>query len=473
MGITLGIDFGTATTCVATVRDRLAFIPEVVQLAGNDYADSVVWLDCPNGRRSLVPCTKRSRVPLDVFATARERFGEYWQSRVRAQADGAKWYYWQKGEREQAMLLTYFKPELSDAPKPIRINIPGRVSYEFDPMTQSENLKVYYEEREIATPLPDTEDLTAATAALIDAAIESAMRQLGERNISLLVLGMPSLGASVARGERDRARERRLTAVELAATGKGYRARNFRVEIVGEAEAAAFGLDLETSASRVHALVVDVGAGTTDLALVRYERRAGRLLPEATLLFDSIRFAGRDLNAALAAAMMLDNPVVKQAYQSMDARSWQLLVDDDIELIKRSLTREIATYRIPFHRYAAHYDGCEQDRKRRDTLRRTAFVDTSLMDPRIRDSVIDACKKWTAFTADFMASAQERLSDSEPIVAIELVGGAFKFEPLKFAFEAAARRAKLQAIPLRFRNSGSESQTVVARGLARWAALNV
>jgi hypothetical protein len=50
-----------------------------------------------------------------------------------------------------------------------------------------------------------------------------------------------------------------------------------------------------------------------------------------------------------------------------------------------------------------------------------------------------------------------------------MVGGAFKFEPLRRAMKGAMRLADIDDVEARYRVEGDELQTVVARGLARRA----
>lgn len=471
MALRLGVDFGTATTCVAVIRDLSDLTPDVVPIDGRSFASSTVWVDSPNGKGALVQSRSVvGRCPLSVFSSAQADFDAYWKQRVAAQADGVKWYRWKQDRREESMLLSYFKPELSDTPQPVEVAMPGQVTSDYDPMTQSENLEVYYVTRKLASPTPDTDDLIAATAALLRDAVRAAVLRYGDR-VSRLAIGLPSFAGGSDAGEKQLATDRREAAVELARIAADFGARDFRVQFLGEAQAAAVGLDVESEEPTVYSVVVDVGAGTTDLALVPYTRGPhGRYRAEAPVMSRSLRFAGRDMNTALAAALML-NRQIRTAYSFMDERSWQLLVDEDVERIKRGLARESKTFKIPFPRYAAHYEGNAVDAARAELLRRAVFEDLSLHDPAIRAAIQSACKKWLAFIAAFLSDVAEHLGPGVDLSAIELVGGAFKFEPLHLALKGAVRKAGLNGVPVRFRNVGDESQTVVARGLARWVAL--
>src|SRR3982751_4212440 len=135
VALRLGVDFGTATTCVATVSNLAEFRPEVIPIAGDrPFVDSLVWVSQPNGKPPIVQSGNAlGRSPIAVFDPARTSFWEYWGERVKAQADGVKWYYWRSEAREQSMLLSYFKPELADNPAPRSELFPATVRSTFDP----------------------------------------------------------------------------------------------------------------------------------------------------------------------------------------------------------------------------------------------------------------------------------------------------------------------------------------------------
>jgi hypothetical protein len=94
----------------------------------------------------------------------------------------------------------------------------------------------------------------------------------------------------------------------------------------------------------------------------------------------------------------------------------------------------------------------------------------SLESPDVKIEIQKACRKWIESVSSFLQTAKGMLSASDPLF-IEMVGGAFKFEPLRLALKSAATQAGLSEVPIRYRAEHDESQTVVARGLARRAAL--
>src|SRR5256885_9597445 len=113
MPLKLGIDFGTATICAATVRDPVRMIPEFVQVDGRDLADSAVWFEWASHRPRVVQSgSSHPRHPTAVFHGAATDFAAYWKQRVVAQGEYASWEKWLKTDREGSMLLSYFKPEL-------------------------------------------------------------------------------------------------------------------------------------------------------------------------------------------------------------------------------------------------------------------------------------------------------------------------------------------------------------------------
>jgi hypothetical protein len=466
VGLRLGIDFGTATTCVATVRNHTTFAPVVIPLDGSaSFADSVVWVHATD-KPLVTSASKYERAPHAVFHQAKLEFKAFWAERVKAQADGVQWARWRDARRERSMLLSYFKPELADKHEPQYEDVIV-TKMVWDPMSQSEDVYDYYQRREIADPRPDTDDLVAATAALLKNVVGTAVDRYGE-SVERIAVGVPSFADQSSDGEAHHACERRREALRMAGLG------DVHVDFVGEAQAAGFGLDVASDVNEAFAIVVDVGAGTTDLALVPYARgKSGRLEPGNPLLHGSIRFAGRDINAAIAGALPNVNPRIRRVYDAMDMRSWQLLVDEDVEELKRSLRHESMRHTIQVNRYAAHHEGCLLDEERRGALYCwVPLDDISLQHGAIRASVQDACKAWREQVVRFLSDAREVLgSKSRRLAGIEMVGGAFKFDPLQRALTAAVRSAGWEGVPVRFRNQGDECQTVVARGLARWLAL--
>jgi hypothetical protein len=470
MTLRIGLDFGTATTCVATVPNFAEFRPEVVPLRGTLlFANSSVWITGTKEEPPVVRSESRnSRAPAAVFERAEASFNTYWAERVRAQKDGVRWHRWKEQGREGSMLLTYFKPELADDPVRKVLEVADRVVETWDGLSQSADVNIYTSTRVISDPDPDTDDLVAATAAVIRAGVEAATKQYRQK-VSLLMIGMPSFGAQASPEEVSRAAQRRLDAVKLAAIGEDFGTEDFRTEFQGEAQAAGFGLDLEGDFPEAYAFIVDVGAGTTDLALVPYRRDRGtRLVPQAPIAEQTMRFAGRNLNEAVVRALLRDKNVA-EAKDAMDDRSWQLLVEQDGERIKRDLAKHEQAFRIGFHRYAADTrDDGRWYNERRRALNRTVTVEIGLESPSIADEVGHSCQHWSRFVRDFLQRALALCPG--PLVGVELVGGAFRFTPLLTTLKSVVEECGITA-PLTYRTLGDESQTVVARGLARKAAM--
>ena len=477
MPLRLGLDFGTATTCVATVPDLASFRPEVIPLEGGaPFQNSSVFLDAPNGARPIVSSdSQHGRCPLALFGPAEQRFAAYWKERVQAQADGVAWSSWQHVlGRERAMLLTYFKPELADHPVRRPVLVP-QVRYGiYDALGQWDDVQIDLIEREVATPEPDTHDLVAATAAIIRVAVERSVTQHRAR-VSLLVIGMPSFGAGSDAAEAGRARDRRTEAVARSGVAHDFGTSDFRLEFLGEAQAAAVALDVVADADEAYAVVIDVGAGTTDLALLPFRRSGhGRRIAGEPVLTQSDRFAGRDLNLAVALALKVNKHFrdATDLLDGLDRRAWQLIMDQEVERIKRAIGHEEVRHTMRLAGLAAHVEGCEEYERRNRVLRRVPDWWLGQRSPALRAAVERSCRDWRNRVADFLErSAQLVHADGGTLVAVELVGGAFRFEPLRHVLDGAVRTAGLTHVPVRYRDDGGAAQTAVARGLARWAAM--
>lgn len=480
MPLKLSIDFGTATTCMATVADLTDFRADVIPVEGTrPIARTAVFLDRPLGQEPLIRSESAiGRSPMGAFEKAYSQFDAYWSQRREARKDGVTWAEWMQGvpNREEALLLTYFKPELADHPVRVPIRVPRNVWGKFDPITKSDDLEVVFDEREAAIPDPDTEDLVAATAAVLRRCVERAIEQqgIGER-IQMLTIGMPSFSEDVPSAERSRAQDRRREAVRLARIAEDYGTSDFHVQLYGEAEAAAWSLDIDSERPTVYKIIVDVGAGTTDLALVEYQRgKKGRYTVSSRIRSQSIRYAGRDLNLALALVLQPNTEFERatKVLDEHDRRAWQYVMDRDVERIKCELSTEEKRFEIAFTRASAQMWGTLEMNKAAHALRCTAFFDLAVGDPRIRAAVAGAAKKlWTTGVTAFIQSALAEVPDRRDFAGVEKVGGAFRFAPLNEQLIAALREADLPAVTAQFRDDNGETQTMVARGLARWSAL--
>lgn len=478
MPLRLGLDFGTATTCLAIVTDLVSFRPEVIPLQGDEpFTSSAVFLDFPSHTPPIVESRSESgRAPLALFGEAESRFNDYWKARVRARADGIVWHDWEtKDGRERTMLLSYFKPELADYPVRRPVRVPFVKWGVYDALAQADDFEVVYREREVASPEPDTEDLVAATAAIIRSAVERACRQYSD-TVSLLVMGLPSFGNDADGAEELRAKQRRLEAVERSGVRKAFGTRDFRVEFLGEAQAAAFALDLSDEREEVFAVIIDVGAGTTDLALVPFRRGAHmRFDAGQPLMTRTDRFAGRDLNLAVALALQVTREFrdAVRLLDQIDRRAWQLVMDQEMERIKREIGQEEKWLSIRLAGISSHVDGCLEHENRMKTLSRVIHWHLSTRSPSLRIAVDKSCVEWRNRVSRFLSEANEKARHlgGDGLSAIELVGGAFRFEPFRNVLQSAVRIAGLDEVAVRYRDDGLSAQTAVARGLARWAAM--
>ena len=472
MGLKLGIDFGTATTCAAVVTDLSRFHADVVHLAGrDDIVNSLVWFERPNGRRSLVPLKGARREPVSLFEAAERDFWNYWARRVQARNKYSDWLAWRNADRETPMLLSYFKPELADVTMPGWVAQPTYTHTWYDPGKQYSDVRTYWSWRRVADPSPDTADMVAGAAAILQRAAEHAYQKFGER-ISTLAIGIPSIDGRRNPKELARARERREEAIRLADIHRRYGTSDFHVIITGEAMAAAHGLDVESNDKEVLVAVVDVGAGTTDLSLTAYARRGTAWRPAEELLHHSVRIAGRDVNTILAEVLGLEYDLIRKAYRALDDRSWQVLVEQEFEGIKRAIDGNWRTFAIDLKRYCGHWEGCGEDVAKREVLKRVVHASLTWEDDRFHEVWRRAMTPWQQEVNRFITDAGRAVGQGKPrLAAVELVGGAFRFTPLRLLLEECLKAAGFSNAPVRYRDAGGEAQTVVARGLARLAAI--
>lgn len=465
---------------MATVPDLTDFRAQVIPIEEiEQISRTAVFIDRPGTRQPLVRSTSPvGRSPMGTFEQAYAQFNEYWALRREARKDGVKLAEWTQGvpNREEALLLTYFKPELADHPVRVPIRVPKNVWGKFDPITKADDLEVVFEERDASTPNPETEDLIAATAAVIRRCAERAieMRGIGER-IQTLTIGMPSFSEDVSSAEATRAADRRREAVQLARIAEDFGTSDFHVQLYGEAEAAAWSLDIDSDRPTAYKIIVDVGAGTTDLALVEYRRdKAGRYSVSNRVLSQSIRYAGRDLNLALAMVLQTNEEFQRgtQVLDECDPRAWQYVMDNDVERVKCGLAPDKRKFSIAFNRASAHMWGTLEMNKAAQALQCTAFFQLAAGDPSIRSAVGGAAKKqWLPGVTTFIQRAIADIPDRRDFAGVEKVGGAFRFAPLNALLIAALREADVPPVTAKFRDERGETQTMVARGLARWAAL--
>jgi molecular chaperone DnaK (HSP70) len=477
MALRLAVDFGTATTCVATVPDLQTFQPKVLPIDGeNTVVSTAVFLDRAVRTAPLVQSRSSvGRHPLGVFSAAYDLFDAYWAQRRLARTDGVAWGDWERSNREEAMLLTHFKPELSDNPVRVPLRVPRIIWGSWDGLAQSQDYAIVFDERSVSTPDPDTDDLVAATASVLRFSVERALESSppGER-ISHLAIGVPSLSGDSSSDELDRASQRRREAVDLARIKEDYGTSDFQVLLHGEAEAAAWSIDIDSERQVVYKVIIDVGAGTTDLALIEYEReRPGIYRVGRCVMSKSIRFAGRDMNLALA-MVLRDSLEFRRGIEALDQtdkRAWQNLMYGEVERIKCNLSTQATRHSVDFGMASAHMWGTAEMDRIAHALRCTAIMSLSSTDPRVKGIARAALRKeWLPTVSDFIAQCIAHVGDKRELLSVEKVGGAFRFAPLNAELITALQQQSLPITNLRFRDDAGRAQTMVARGLARWVA---
>lgn len=465
---------------MATVPDVANFQARVIPIeGGSPVSPTSAFIDRPYGSVPLIVSTSPiGRSPLAVFGEAHSRFESFWAERRHARSCGVRWADWEGGvpSREEGLLLTYFKPELADYPVRVPIRVPRIVNSRFNQLSQYEEFDVEFDERSAAIPDPDTHDLVSATAAVLRSCVERALERQGPgERISHLTIGMPSFADDVPSLEQERARDRRFEAVDLARIAEDFGTPDFRTELYGEAEAAAWSVDIDLDRPIAYKIVVDVGAGTTDLALVEYRReRSGRYRVSQRVKSGSIRYAGRDLNLALALVLRDNTEFLDgiRALDQVDRRAWQYVMDHEVEKLKVGLSSLPSTFRIGFHKASAYEDTTIDMARIAHALQKTAIFRLAVQDERVRKAIGAALsKEWLPAVSSFIESALREIGDRRDFAGVEKAGGAFRFAPLRAQLMEALRHNDLPNTMVQFRDEGGEAQTMVARGLARWTAL--
>lgn len=469
MGLTVGLDFGTSTTCIAIFNERTV-APEAYLLDGAaPLVRSQVWLEQTDHSGTEYAARHPQRVAKAFAEEAVRSERAYWKRRMAAYGDYLRKAKWQQAGHEGDFLLSMFKPELADEVEPVA-DVERTEGYWFNPLTQStESLGFYASSiRWLARPAPATEDFVTGTAFIVRQVLEKVVRDSGQK-IDKVGFGMPSI-ADVSGDEYRRAKERRQEIWSLARISEDFGSARLKPAFVGEALAAAYVADVPEGASRAYAIILDVGAGTTDLSLVRYakSRRSG-WQPDEELCKASVRVAGRDINVALSAALLPEKRI-KQAYAAMEPRMVQRFLDNEIEDIKCRLTKSEQAFPIDFFRFASHPDGPGGARKHYEALHRTITVYLGL--EAAAEYFARRFGKWRSDVHTFLEQAATLVPDDGSLVGVELVGGSFRFAPLREAAESLVAECLGPNLRVRYRDDhGMEAQTAVARGLARRMAI--
>jgi molecular chaperone DnaK (HSP70) len=290
--------------------------------------------------------------------------------------------------------------------------------------------------------------------------------------VDSLVIGIPSI-ADTGTDEYRNAEAHRRDALALSGVEEALGSRQFTVRLQGEAMAAAYTVEPPEQSTVARVLIVDVGAGTSDLSLVQLEKEAGRRwAPVAELCRASVRLAGRDINVGIAKALRA-NIDMKRAQEAMDPRAVQWYLDSEVEHIKRSCTNQEQWYTVNFSEFATHPDGPGGARPKHDALKKSVPFLLSLYD--IDWMFCHIFQPWVAVVTAFAEEAKMVLAASKVSKpdGIELVGGAFRFAPLRQLAEQVLTGVFGGDVPISYRDAdGLEAQTTVARGLARSAAFD-
>jgi hypothetical protein len=115
MGLKVGIDFGTSTTCVAVLDPRTLQPRVEAILDSGPLLESAVWIARSGDEPIVQSSSTHRRHPRAVAALARRRFESYWRERMEAHRDFVTRAHWERADREADLLLTHFKPELADS----------------------------------------------------------------------------------------------------------------------------------------------------------------------------------------------------------------------------------------------------------------------------------------------------------------------------------------------------------------------
>lgn len=467
MALRLGIDFGTATSSVAVVSDAGTLATDVLRWSdGSPLLQSRVWSDAPRGRQPIIPRVgPGGRAPLSVSQEADIDFHTYWHQRVESRRTRETWEGWLGGGRESALLLNNFKPELADGTRQEFHSIYSvRSSSRVLPWTGTSEFDFAggIVQHSFVSPLAATDDLVAGAAAILRCCAARVRERYGER-IEALAIGVPSL----ARGaEREAGESRRNEAIDLAALREDFGTSGMVVKYYSESFAAASSLDIEASAEPF-VIVIDVGAGTTDMSLVSYSRSVGgRWVADSELVHDSARFAGRDVNGAILGALCCESGL-REAVRFMDWRARQYLLDYYVEDVKLRLGSEPQAFQIPVGLVASMWEGSSDERRASALLRRWCFPVIGLDDTVWH--VRCAARSFQKRLRDFLQRAQSELGRNalRRVAAIELVGGGVRFPPLREVIEATLKDSPLGSTKVQFRDTDSAAQTAVVRGLAR------
>jgi hypothetical protein len=158
---------------------------------------------------------------------------------------------------------------------------------------------------------------------------------------------------------------------------------------------------------------------------------------------------------------------LKEAEKVIDPRAWQILLDGPIEAIKLGIRDEAQRFEIPLWQLAAHSECGGYARVQYEALHRSFFPVLGFDD--LDFAMQGFADRWVPAVREFISRAVDQSGDLNRIVSIDLVGGAFRFKPLRKLVEAVIEELNLRRITMLYRDGNDAAQTVVARGLARHA----
>ena len=156
----------------------------------------------------------------------------------------------------------------------------------------------------------------------------------------------------------------------------------------------------------------------------------------------------------------------------MDERALQVYVDVVVEKLKREIGEDTREHRLRFDQIAAHYEGCDYDSAKRRALLRTAYVDIGTKHPDLVALFERRFTEWFGILRRFLLRSTTLLRSevARYPLSVAVVGGGARCPLIHRAIERIASEESA-SIPVTFDDHQGDAQRVVARGLARRAAL--
>ncbi|MEX2181390.1 MAG: rod shape-determining protein [Gemmatimonadaceae bacterium] len=437
----------------------------------DELVNSKVWFARSS---ALEPLIRRpgeaKRYVRSVFEPAQKDFGEYWQRRIGAQRNGT-FENWCREGHEADMLLAHFKPELSEPNIATYRSRVVETKSTWDPMSQSENTEVRREFYQIASPGPSESDLIVATAAIFRSVGRRVADEYREP-ISQVVIGIPSISPKTEAESYRLATERRRQALVEADFAGEFGARDIEVTFQPESLAAARGIDLQPHRESQALMIIDAGAGTTDMSLVELNRLGSGLVEVGNeTVSGSHRFGGRNLNEAMANCILRGNSGLRDAFKLLDGRARQVTLDAQFEDAKRQFSSGNEFADITFVDVANTLGLTAHDQRNSQLLSQRQHCLLSALTPSL-ELELDMQSRRSGFGAtlnNFITLCAADSGVASRHFSVVFVGGAFRFAPLRTFVEARFRELLGFDPPITFDAEGAYLQTAVALGLGRTA----